>query len=96
MSFIPSMFRGTPGVPTAPSVSSRPPSPQVSQTIDALVIGRIPTEHQPGVRLELRKILEDPQHRPYDQLIARATHPCVTEYLPQVLGMLESQKRSVA
>jgi hypothetical protein len=60
--------------------------------MDALISGRIPTKHQEGVKKQLRPILEAPTHRPYDQIIARASHPCVIEYLPQVLAQLQSQE----
>lgn len=73
-----------PSPPSTP-VPVTKPSAEVQETINALILGRIPKQHQAGVSAELRKILEEPKHRPYTELIARASHPCVVEYLPEVL-----------
>lgn len=74
-------------------VESRP-SKEVSEVMDLLIKGKIPTEYQEGVKLKLRPILEEPGHVPYAELLARSNHPCILEYLPQVLQLLEKQKAS--
>jgi len=74
----------------------RPMSPEVEETIGALLtIVSIPREYVDGVVVELRKILSQPNHRPYDQILSRASHPCVQEYLGQVFSLLSSQKEAV-
>ncbi len=94
MAFFTSKFKGLLGSPSAPGASIAPPSAEVTDTINALIVGKIPSKHQPGVRAALRVVLEAPDHKPYGELIARSSHPCVLEYLPSVLKLLESQEAS--
>lgn len=96
MAFISSKFKGMLSSPSAPTASTTPPSKEVAETMNALVVGRIPSNYQDGVKKALRKILEEPDHKPYAELIARASHPCVLEYLPELLKMLSSQEASSA
>ena len=74
----------------------RPDSPEVTETIDFLLeTVVIPPAHVDGITIELRKILQEPGHRPYDQIISRASHPCVKEYLADVFQLLTIQQQQV-
>lgn len=76
--------------------SPRPASPEVEEIIGAiLTVVTIPRQHVDGVVIKLRGILTDPKHRPYDQIVSRASHPCVQEYLKGVFELLESQQQAV-
>lgn len=76
---------------------ARPSSPQVEETLALLIsVANIPREYVDGVATKLREILQQPGHRPYDQLVSRASHPCVQEYLPQVVQLLRIQQQQVA
>ena len=74
----------------------RPVTPEVEETIGALLtIVEIPRQYIDGIVVELRRILSEPRHRPYDQILSRASHPCVQEYLGQVFSLLNSQQAAV-
>lgn len=75
---------------------AKPSSQEVEETLGLLIsTAEIPREHVDGIARKLREILQEPDHRPYDQIVARAAHPCVKEYLPQVFQMLAIQQRQV-
>lgn len=91
MSFFRSPFKVTTPEPTLGSKTTSTPSAEVSEVMDALTVGKVPSQYIAGVKKHLRVILEDKQHRAYSELIARSSHPCLREYLVGVLELLQKQ-----
>ncbi len=72
-------------------------NPRVEETLNNILsTAIIPPTYIDGVSAKLRIVLQNSDPKIYDQLVARASHPCVKEYLPQVFQLLQSQEAQVA